>query len=72
MQCVFNGHSQTLLEKTKSGQIRFIPNGFLVYSNISYCLPFLFVNCNLTLAVLLSALTGSFLTTFQPLLVAQS
>ena len=29
--------------KTRSGQIRFTPNGFLIYSNISYCLPFLFV-----------------------------
>ena len=30
--------------KTKSGRIRFTLNGFLIYSNISYCLPFLFVN----------------------------
>ena len=29
--------------KTKSGWIRFIPNGFLIYSNIAYCLPFQFV-----------------------------
>ena len=30
-------------EKTRSGRIRFTPNGFLMYSNISYYLPFLFV-----------------------------
>ena len=29
--------------KTRSGQLRFTPNGFLIYSNISYYLPFLFV-----------------------------
>ena len=27
----------------RSGWIRLTPNGFLIYSNISYCLPFLFV-----------------------------
>ena len=27
--------------KTRSGQIRFTPNGFLLYS-ISYCLPFVY------------------------------
>ena len=43
MQCVLNAHSQALLEKAQSGRIRFIPNGFLIYSNMSYCLPFLFV-----------------------------
>ena len=37
------GHSQALLEKTKSGRIRFTPNGFLIYSNIFNCLPFSFV-----------------------------
>ena len=26
------------------GPIRFTPNGFLMYSSISYCLPFVFVN----------------------------
>ena len=41
---MLNGHGQALLEKTKSGRIRFIPNGFLIYSNISYWLQFLFVN----------------------------
>ena len=30
--------------KKQSGQIRFTPNAFLLYSSISYCLPFLFVN----------------------------
>ena len=32
--------------KTKSGRIRSTPNGFLIDSNISYCLPFLFVRGN--------------------------
>ena len=43
---MLNGHSQALSEKTKSGGTRFIPNGFLIYSNISYCLPFQFVTTN--------------------------
>ena len=30
--------------KTRSGRIRFIQNGFLIYSNIAYSLPFLFVS----------------------------
>ena len=38
-------------EKTKSGLISFTPNGFLIYSNSPYCLPFQFVNslpCSVT------------------------
>ena len=33
--------------RTRSGWIRFTPNGFLICSNISYCLPFLFVKTNI-------------------------
>ena len=50
MQCLLNGYSQALLEKTKSGQIKFKPNGFFIYSNISYCLPFLVVSTKPTAA----------------------
>ena len=47
-QLPWSGH----FGKTSSGRIRFTPNGFLIYSNIFYYLPFLSVRgerlCSLT------------------------
>ena len=41
---MLNGQPQSgHFGKTRSGGIRFTQNGFLIYSNISYYLPFLFV-----------------------------
>ena len=36
--------------KIRSDRIRFTPNGFLIYSNISYCSPFI---CHLSMVTLL-------------------
>ena len=33
---------QALWEKIRLGRISFTPNGFLIYSNISYCLLFVY------------------------------
>ena len=41
MQGMLNSHIRPL-SKTRSGRIRFTPNAFLIYSNLSNCLPFIY------------------------------